>query len=88
MISLVPLVTLFGAHFYVLPAVGSGGLTGIVDIFNGNSRSWSTASLTGVRNFVGATSLSSEGLVFFAGGNSGFVLVVLAVRCVYVFPHS
>ena len=85
MISILPLVTLFGAHSFVLYVEDSGSETGIVDIFNGNSRSWSTASLTGGRTYIGATSLSSEGLVFFAGGNSGFVRIVLAVRYMYMY---
>jgi hypothetical protein len=40
-----------------------------IDIFNANSRSWSTASLSAARGDLTATSLPGLSLAFFAGGS-------------------
>ena len=41
----------------------------VVDIFNGLTRTWSTAQLSAAREKLAATSLPGQGLVLFAGGS-------------------
>jgi hypothetical protein len=41
-----------------------------VDIFDANARSWYTAKLSAARSDIAATSLPSQGLAFFGGGNN------------------
>jgi hypothetical protein len=43
----------------------------IVDIFDGNTWTWTTARLSVARAFLAATSLPSKGLAIFAGGVNG-----------------
>jgi len=42
----------------------------VVDIFNGLTRTWSTAQLSAAREESAATSLPGQGLVLFAGGSN------------------
>jgi hypothetical protein len=46
-----------------------------VDIFDGNTRMWSTARLSVARCFLAATSLPSQGLALFAGGFNSELLL-------------
>jgi hypothetical protein len=50
----------------------AGGTAGVntVDIFNAKSGIWTTAALSVARYYVVATSLPSDGLAIFAGGQS------------------
>lgn len=43
----------------------------VVDIFNGTSGEWTSARLSVARYGLAATSLSTQGLAFFAGGFEG-----------------
>ena len=43
----------------------------VVDIFNGTSGEWTSARLSKARYGLAATSLSTQGLAFFAGGFEG-----------------
>ena len=47
------------------------GVSDVVDIFDGNSETWSTARLSIARQDLVATSLPSQGLAIFAGGFNG-----------------
>jgi hypothetical protein len=42
-----------------------------VDIFHGNTWTWTTARLSAARVFLAATSVESQGLAIFAGGVNG-----------------
>ena len=42
----------------------------VVDIFNGLTRTWSSAQLSAAREWSAATSLPGQGLVLFAGGSN------------------
>ncbi len=42
----------------------------VVDIFDANSGRWSTAALSQARGYFAATSLPSQGLAIFAGGQT------------------
>ncbi len=50
-----------------------------MDIFDGRSGRWSTAILTVARQYLAATSLPSQGLALFAGGNAS--MRFLAATC-------
>ena len=50
-----------------------GGSDDAVDIYDGITRSWSTARLSQARFNLAATSLPLQGLAFFAGGESALV---------------
>ena len=56
-----------------------GGSGDAVDIYDGTSRSWSTARLSRARFNLAATSLPIQGLAFFAGGESELVLTKQAL---------
>ncbi len=43
-------------------------MSDVVDIFDGNTGTWSTAKLSVARSGLSATSLPSQGLALFAGG--------------------
>jgi hypothetical protein len=45
-----------------------------VDIFDGIIGTWHTAKLSVARSFLSATSLPSQGLALFAGGNGALLL--------------
>ncbi len=45
-----------------------GGYSNVVDIFDVSSGRWSTAALSAGRGNIAATSLPSQGLALFAGG--------------------
>ena len=47
----------------------SSNCSRVVDIFNGLTRTWSTAQLSAAREKLAATSLPGQGLVLFAGGS-------------------
>ena len=51
-----------------------GGSGDAVDIYDGTTRSWSTARLSRARFNLAAASLPIQGLAFFAGGESELVL--------------
>jgi hypothetical protein len=54
------------------------GMVHTVDIFDGKTRTWSTARLSESRASLAATSLPSQGLAIFAGGFNGALLVQTA----------
>jgi hypothetical protein len=45
----------------------------VVDIFDANAGTWSTAKLSVARAGLGATSLPSQGLALFAGGGGALL---------------
>jgi hypothetical protein len=49
----------------------------VVDIFNANTNSWSTAALSLPRADLAATSLPNLGIAIFAGGQSTLCVVYL-----------
>ena len=49
-------------------AVGGGGSSSVVDIFNVRAGTWSTAALSQARGYLAATSLPDAGVAIFAGG--------------------
>ncbi len=51
----------------------------IVDIFNGATNKWTTASLSVARFMLSATSLPEQGLAFFAGGGDNMPSEFLTV---------
>jgi hypothetical protein len=62
-----------------------GGLSDVVDIFDGNAGTWHTAQLSVARYRLSATSLPSQGLALFAGGQGALFLtcfVLSVLRCV------
>jgi hypothetical protein len=66
-------------HFAVL----SGTAVDTVDVFNVNSGTWTTATLSVAAMNLAATSLPDYGLAMFAGGSSVkcFVVLILSRRC-------
>ena len=54
----------------LMPYVGSGGYSKVVDIFHLAAGTWTTAALSEARTFLAATSLPNAGLAIFAGGES------------------
>jgi hypothetical protein len=71
----------FGTLFYIYPILrdsfprlaltnisGYYDFTAVVDIYNGRSNSWSTASLSEARGCPAATSLEEQSMALFAGG--------------------
>jgi hypothetical protein len=61
-----------------------------VDIFDGTSRSWTTAALKVARSLLAATSLPNQGLAIFAGGRttSAYITLFLHVDISDVEPAS
>ena len=59
-----------GARFELLLLIADsgGGVTNVVDMFDGSSGRWSTAVLSVARYYIAATSLPNQGLAIFAGG--------------------
>jgi hypothetical protein len=47
------------------------GYSHVVDIYNGFNGGWTTANLSVARQDLVATSLEQQGLVLFAGGQTG-----------------
>jgi hypothetical protein len=52
----------------------SGAPSDVVDIFDANAGTWHTAQLSLARSLLGATSLPSQGLALFAGGQCALLL--------------
>ena len=61
-----------GARFELLLLIADsgGGVTNVVDMFDGSSGRWSTAVLSVARYRLAATSLPNQGLAIFAGGTT------------------
>ncbi len=61
-----------------MPCSVGGGFSNVVDIFNADTGTWTTAALSQARNFLAATSLPNEGVAIFAGGEGMFCCVCLS----------
>ena len=68
-----------GARFELLLLIADsgGGVTNVVDMFDGSSGRWSTAALSVARSQLAATSLPNQGLAIFAGGYTGMSYFVV-----------
>jgi hypothetical protein len=58
---------------YLIQQVADDNAYDVVDIFDGTSGKWSTARLSVARYGLAATSLPSQGLALFAGGQGAWV---------------
>ncbi len=56
--------------------IGSGHCYDVVDIYDGKLDKWHTAQLSLSRHYLAATSLPSQGLALFAGGDNGAALTI------------
>ena len=63
-----------------------GGSGDAVDIYDGTTRSWSTARLSRARFNLAASSLPIQGLAFFAGGESELLLTKQALLLLTQLP--
>ena len=61
-----------------------GGVRGTVDIFNATSGVWTNATLSVARVNLAATSLPSEGLAIFAGGQGASYVLMSVIAGVGV----
>jgi hypothetical protein len=66
-------VVVFATCACLMPcAVGGGGSSSVVDIFNVRAGTWSTAALRQARTGLSSTSLPGAGVAIFAGGQCTF----------------
>ena len=64
---------LFLTHMYAVIDSDICHYSDIVDIFDGNAGKWHTAQLSVAREGLSATSMPSQGLAMFAGGDGALV---------------